>query len=169
MPARAKTTCETTDAISLLKQDHKKVKAMFKELMDAPDGAAEDIARRIENELKTHTEIEEKVFYPAFRDVAEKEEDRMLFFEATEEHHAVDLVLEDIRNAQAGSETFLAKAKVLQELVLHHIKEEEREMMPKARKLIPREQMKEIGQRIREMKMDLEERMSEEMAEVSRD
>ena len=161
MPERKRTT-RRNDAITLLKEDHRKVKAMLEDLVSGEDSSRSDLEElcgRIETELKIHTEIEEKHFYPAFKEAAEKEEDQQLFHEATEEHHAVDLILEDLRKAEPGSPQFMARAKVLDEMVRHHIKEEEREMMPRAKKLLGAEQLVELGSRMQEMKGELEPTM----------
>ena len=101
-----------------------------------PRGARREKLRgKIEKELKVHTQIEEEIFYPAYRDAARKKEDKKLYFEALEEHHVVDLVLPEM-NDGASPEELKAKAKVLKELVEHHADEEEKEMFPRARKMI---------------------------------
>src|SRR5579871_4427829 len=123
-----------TDAISLLKKDHQKVRGLLKRLESKP---SEDLLDEIETELKIHTQIEEEIFYPAFRDAVEgKEAQEKLYYEALEEHHVVDLVLPEIKSTSEGSEQFEAKAKVLKDIVEHHAKEEETSMFPKARKAI---------------------------------
>jgi hypothetical protein len=85
----------------------------------------EELLEEIEMELKIHTTIEEKIFYPAFREAAEKKDDRKLYYEAVEEHHVVDTVLPELKATEVGSEVFAAKAKVLKDLVEHHAEEEE--------------------------------------------
>src|SRR3954467_15149993 len=83
------------DAISLLKQDHKKVRQLLKRFES--DGT-EELLGEIENELKIHTTIEEEIFYPAFHAAVEGSEDKeRLYYEALEEHHVVDLVLPEIK------------------------------------------------------------------------
>ena len=57
-----------------------------------PDGS-EELLSEVENELKVHTQIEEEIFYPAFKDAVESQKDEHLYYEALEEHHVVDLVL----------------------------------------------------------------------------
>ncbi|MGH9869946.1 MAG: hemerythrin domain-containing protein [Candidatus Polarisedimenticolia bacterium] len=157
MPARNRT--KKNDAITLLKEDHKNVKSMLEDLCSgeqADAGSLMELCSQIEQALKLHTEVEEKLFYPAYRDAAESEDDKVLFFEAVEEHHAVDLILEDLKKADPASPSFLARAKVLDELVRHHIKEEEREMFPRAVKFLGEERLAEIGRRVAEMKAQAE-------------
>src|SRR3954471_22362488 len=103
------------DAISLLKQDHKKVRQLLKRFES--DGT-EELLGEIENELRIHTTIEEEIFYPAFRAAVEGEDDKeRLYYEALEEHHVVDLVLPEIKAEHEGSVGFQAKGKVLKDLV----------------------------------------------------
>jgi hemerythrin-like domain-containing protein len=136
------------DAIALLKEDHKKVRALLGELEEASErasGKREKLLTTIEQELKIHTKIEEEIFYPAFRDAAGKKDDKKLFYEAVEEHHVVDLVLPEIKATAADSDEFGAKAKVLKDLVEHHAEEEETEMFPRAKKLMDREELIRLG------------------------
>jgi uncharacterized protein YdcH (DUF465 family) len=54
---------EYTDAIALLKADHRKVETLFEKFETAGDKAKKDIAHQICVELKIHTLIEEEIFY----------------------------------------------------------------------------------------------------------
>jgi hemerythrin-like domain-containing protein len=145
--ARAK-KLQDKDAIALLKEDHRKVRALLSELEETTERASakrEELLATIEQELTIHTKIEEEIFYPAFRDAAEKKDDKDLYYEAVEEHHVVDLVLPEIKETDADSEEFGAKAKVLKDLVEHHAEEEETEMFPRAQKLMDREELIRLG------------------------
>ena len=136
------------DAIALLKADHEKVRGLLGQLEGTTDKAAskrERLLAAIEQELTTHTRIEEEIFYPAFRDAARKKDDAKLYYEALEEHHVVDLVLPEIKGTGVESEQFAAKAKVLKDLVEHHAEEEEKEMFPRARKLMARDELLRLG------------------------
>jgi hemerythrin-like domain-containing protein len=141
-----------SDAISLLKQDHQKVRQLLKRL---ESNGTEELLSEIENELKVHTQIEEEIFYPAFKEAVESEEDEHIYYEAIEEHHVVDLVLPEIKSSSEGSEEFDAKAKVLKDLVEHHAEEEETQMFPKARKAMGAARLRELGQELRERKQEL--------------
>src|SRR5262249_38242902 len=90
-----------TDAISLLKEDHQKVRQLLRRLESK---GTEELLGQIENELKVHTQIEEEIFYPAFKDSLRSERDEHLYYEALEEHHVVDLVLSEIKGTTEGSE-----------------------------------------------------------------
>ena len=115
----------------------------------------EELLATIEQELEIHTKIEEDIFYPAFRDAAKKKDDKDLYYEALEEHHVVDMVMPEIKKTKADSDEFGAKAKVLKDLVEHHAGEEEKEMFPRAKKLMDREQLLDLGQQLAQAKDSL--------------
>ena len=147
------------NAITMLKADHTAVKRLLRELNETGDRAVkqrETLVARIERELKTHAQIEEEVFYPAFKAAAEGSDAEDLFYEAAEEHHVVDMVLPALKAANPKSHEFAAKAKVLKELVEHHIREEETEMFKQARELFDDDQLREIGDLMQARKDSIE-------------
>jgi hemerythrin superfamily protein len=142
------------DAIALLKDDHKKVMALLESLEKATGARREKLLGQIAQELKVHTTIEEEIFYPAFREAATKKDDQTMFFEAVEEHRVVDTVLPQAAEGE-NNEDLKAKAKVLKELVEHHAEEEEKEMFPRARKVMDRDELRELGARMAARKKEL--------------
>jgi hemerythrin-like domain-containing protein len=136
------------NAITMLKSDHATVKRLLRELNETGDRATkqrEMLVNQIEREVKMHAQIEEEVFYPAFLAATKGTETADLFYEAAEEHHIVDMVLPALKAANPKSPEFGAKAKVLKELIEHHIKEEEQQMFSAARQLFDEEQLRELG------------------------
>ena len=134
------------DAITLLKNDHKTVEALFKKFEKAGEKAYKtkrDVVDKIIEELSVHAAIEEQVFYPAVRESVPKEEDTVL--ESLEEHHVVKWVLSELEKMSPEDERFDAKVTVLIENVRHHIEEEETEMFPGVREALGRKQLGEIG------------------------
>jgi len=157
MPTRKRKPASPKDAIALLKKDHEKVRGLLSKLETAASRGGDRAMRlvaEVENEVKVHTQIEEEIFYPAFRDAARKKEDKKLFYEASQEHHVVDLVMPEMEEG-GSTEEFAAKAKVLKELIEHHADEEEKEMFPAARKLFGRDELRELGERLEQRKMEL--------------
>lgn len=139
------------DAISLLESDHKSLKAKLEALAETSSRAVKrrkQLLEAIRAELEAHTKIEEKIFYPAFHEHLTTEEGEKLYYEALEEHHAAKLVLADLSKADPSTPSFGGKAKVLKELVLHHAEEEEKEMFPKARKVLGKDLLSELGERM---------------------
>src|SRR5204862_4035500 len=58
------------DAISRLLRDHDKVRELLAQLVeaDSEDGdARRDLLDQVEHEIKVHSKVEEKIFYPAFK------------------------------------------------------------------------------------------------------
>lgn len=111
-----------TDAIALLKADHRKVEDLFERFEKAGSAKKKTIATEICNELKIHTIIEEQIFYPALRG---KIEDDTLN-EAFVEHDGAKLLVNDIMNGDPSDDFFDAKVKVLSEEIKHHVREEEK-------------------------------------------
>lgn len=142
-----------TDAVALLRADHKTLRHLLDELKSATSSARQArLLAQVEQEIKTHTTIEEELFYPAFRSAAETKKDRQMFHEATEEHRAADMVLKEVGAARGSVEIFSARAKVLKELIEHHAEEEETEMFPRARKLIEPAELRRLGAAMAERK-----------------
>ncbi|QUT04243.1 hemerythrin domain-containing protein [Sphingobium phenoxybenzoativorans] len=112
---------EFTDAIALLKADHRKVEELFEKFESASDGKKQAIAQQICVELKVHTSIEEEIFYPAFRG---KIEDDTLD-EAYVEHDGAKVLINDIEAGSPGDDFYDAKVKVLSAEIKHHVHEEE--------------------------------------------
>src|SRR4029453_99379 len=100
------------NAIQLLTQEHKKVRQLLKELEDTTTRNKRDrerLAQEISNEVTIHAQIEEEIFYPAFKAAAEKEEDTEMFFEAAEEHHVVEVVMPELLSTDPSTPEFSAK------------------------------------------------------------
>jgi hemerythrin superfamily protein len=147
------------DAITLLTEDHDLVREMLTELAETTDRAAKkrlELLQRVGVAIRAHARIEEEIFYPAFKDASKTKEEAKLFFEATEEHGLVDIVLPELESTDPTTEQFGAKAKVLKDLIDHHADEEEGEMFPKARKLLGKTRLAELGSELAERKSELE-------------
>jgi hemerythrin-like domain-containing protein len=137
------------NAITMLKADHALVKRLLRELSETTSRATRrrtDLVSRIEQELSTHAQIEEEVFYPAFKKKARGSDAEDLFYEAAEEHHVVDMVLPALKAADVKSHEFAAKAKVLKDLIEHHVREEEGQMFREAGRLFSDAQLRELGE-----------------------
>ena len=149
------------DAISVLKQDHARVRQLLTKMESTTEKAVdrrEQLLKQIETEIKVHTRIEEEIFYPAFKEAARKS-DQHIYYEALEEHHVVDMVMPQLKGTSADSEEFGAKAKVIKDLIEHHAEEEETEMFPKARKVMSASQLREVGASLQRRKKQLQTNM----------
>src|SRR5206468_10156140 len=135
-----------TDAIVLLKNDHKEIKRAFTAFERAGEGAHVEKGRLVDKiiELLTiHTYIENEVMYPRVRELLPDLEDDVL--ESYEEHHVADVLCFELSTMSPDDERFDAKTTVLIESVTHHIEEEEQDWFPKVRDGLGRKQLQELG------------------------
>jgi len=138
-------------AISILKKDHDTVKELFDRFEKAESAAEkEKIIARAVTELKIHAVIEEELFYPAVRKHVGKD----IMNEANEEYHVARVLIAELDKSGRGDDHRNAKFTVLAESVRHHVKEEENEMLPKARELDI--DFEALGQRMLARKTELQ-------------
>ena len=135
------------DALELLKQDHQKVKELFKQGQQTEDKKQQkQIFKEIKAELETHARIEETIFYPAMQ---EHDELKDMVLESLEEHKQLKTVLRELGKLAASSERFKPKFKVLMDDVKHHAEEEEEgKMFPKIRNLIKGDELRQLGEEL---------------------
>ena len=129
-----KSKAKATGAIEMLKEDHAKVKKAFKEFekMDRSDTeTCRQVVRTVCEELRVHTTLEEELFYPAVREAIEDED---IMNEAAVEHETAKMLIDQLENMDADDPNYYATFTVLGEYVMHHVKEEEGEMFPQAKK-----------------------------------
>ncbi len=134
-----------TDAIALLKADHRAVEQLFKQFEKVGERALKTrqlLVDKMLHELVTHTYIEEQVFYPFIRTLNKKLNDDTL--EALEEHHAAKATLAELQLMDSTEERFTPKVTVLIESVRHHVKEEEEELFPEVRQAASRRDLVDL-------------------------
>ena len=142
-----------TDAIVLLKEDHKRMRRLFRDFQAAGDTAfatKDRVAKKILEELTVHTYLENETMYPEVRRLLPDLEDDVL--ESYEEHHVADLLVMELTPMSPSDERFRAKMTVLIENVTHHMDEEEQDWFPKVRAGLGRKQLSELGARMLEQK-----------------
>jgi hemerythrin-like domain-containing protein len=138
------------DAIELLKQDHHYVKQALRRFarMDHDDHEAlQGLVEQVCDALKMHTRVEEEIFYPALRKALD---DGELIEEAEVEHDSAKALIRRLEKMRPGDPKYAATFKVLGEYVKHHVKEEESEIFPKARR--GKMNIQALGKRIMERK-----------------
>jgi hemerythrin superfamily protein len=143
----------STDAIVLLKEDHKEIRKLFREFQEAGDNATKakgKVVERILEALTVHTYIENECMYPEVRKLMPEVEDDIL--ESYEEHHVADILCMELAMMSPDAEHFDAKTTVLIENVTHHMDEEEQDWFPKVRAGLGRKQLQEMGARMLELK-----------------
>ncbi|MBM7798775.1 hemerythrin superfamily protein [Microlunatus panaciterrae] len=143
----------STDAIVILRDDHKEIRRLFREFESAGDNAhatKDALATKIIEALTVHTYIENETMYPEVRRLLPDLEDDVL--ESYEEHHVADVLCMELAALDSTAERFDAKMTVLMENVTHHMEEEESDWFPKVRAGLGRKQLAEIGERMLEQK-----------------
>ena len=136
------------DALKLLEQQHDEAKALFKQIEKASDARAGQLWTKLKDALTLHEAIEEKHLYPPLKEEKLTED---IVLEAYEEHHVMDVLIEEISALNPSDETWHPKVKVLQENTEHHIEEEQDELFPKVRKVWDVKKREEIGKRMQAM------------------
>ena len=148
------------DAISLLTEDHKKVKKLFNDFKKSKEHASDEEKAELVNEICTeltiHAQLEEEIFYPAVRDAIDEEE---LMDEAEEEHDSAKSLIAQLESMEPEDDHYDAKVTVLGEYIDHHVKEEQEKMFPKAKKA--KLDMVELGAQILQRKQELQAESAE--------
>jgi hemerythrin superfamily protein len=124
---------KSTDAITMLTQDHREVSALFKqygELTDKDGAGKKRLADQICSAIALHATVEEEIFYPAVRN-AGKVEERMID-EAVAEHGSAEKLILQLRRLEADDPSYDAKVEALAAVIEHHVEREEKEIFPHA-------------------------------------
>jgi hemerythrin-like domain-containing protein len=138
-------------ATQLLKQQHREVEAIFQAIKSGK-GDTMVLVEKLADALVAHMAIEQKLFYPAVKKV-----DEDLIYESFEEHASAEVALRRLLSADPLDPTFKAKVTVLEELIKHHVEEEEQELFPKVDDA--------LGERLETLGEELETMFTEAMEE----
>ena len=139
------------EATALLRADHKRVSALFEQYEGTRSAAKKKtLVSTICLELSVHAQVEEEIFYPAVKAALK---DKEMVPEATVEHATLKELIAQVKDKEPDGEMFDAKIKVMSEYVKHHVKEEQNEMFPKAKKT--RLDMNALGARMAARKEEL--------------
>lgn len=168
MAVAKKPAPKSNNAIDMLSADHKMVKRLFKQFaaLKKDEGERDDkaaLVRKICQELTIHASIEEEIFYPAVRAAID---DGDLMDEALVEHAGAKALVAQLEEMDPGDELFDAKVTVLGEQIAHHVREEEGEMFPKAKKA--KVDMVQLGAQLSKRKLALMTAMGLDFGEGSR-
>lgn len=140
-------------ATTLLKNDHTRVKGLFRQYGQTGERAWRTKSRlfeKIKRELEVHSAIEEEIFYPAVRQQTKKTTG--MVGEAFQEHDTVKRLLAELSRMGNQDERFEPKMSELIDDVKHHAREEEDRMFPEVRKAFSPAELEELGERLEERK-----------------
>ena len=141
------------DALDLIKQDHKRLKKLLQETLEADTPQREERMNHLRTELVAHERMEEEVLYPRLRDEKKAREEVL---EGYEEHHVADVILDELLDMPTENDLWKAKVKVLKENVEHHMDEEESELFKKARAVLDKNELAQMGERMEKIKRSAE-------------
>lgn len=139
------------DVLKFLEDEHDEVKQVFKKLEQAEGASATRLWNQLKSMLTLHEELEETYFYPQLKEEKKTED---LVLESYEEHHVMDVLIEEISQLEPSAENWEAKIKVLQENTEHHIEEEEGSLFPKVRKIWDTRKREEVGRQMQQRKTE---------------
>ena len=146
------------DAIKMIKDDHHRMKDLLHAFADAGDDAfkvKQQTADQVFAELEVHMTLEEEIFYPAVRAKTDGE-GKSHVAEGAEEHHIAKILIAELKKLTPEDEAFAAKFKVLSENVEHHMKEEEDELLPDAKKKLGHDGIEVLGEQMASRRQELE-------------
>jgi hemerythrin superfamily protein len=142
------------DALDLIKQDHKRLRKLLEETLEAEGSQREQRLDHLRTELVAHERMEEEVLYPRLRD-EKKSHERVL--EGYEEHHIADVLLDELLDVPPETDLWKAKVKVLKENVEHHMHAEEDQLFKGARAVLDRAELNRLGERMEQIKRSAED------------
>jgi hemerythrin superfamily protein len=146
------------DIYQVLKKDHEEVRDLIEEQIESHksgSGSGADLMAKIASELSAHMESEEKILYSRLE---EDEGAREKILESYEEHHVAKEVLKELGKTSKSDDRWLAKLKVMKELVDHHVEEEEKHVFKAARKFLNKEAAQEIAEKFMDEKKHILEK-----------
>jgi Hemerythrin HHE cation binding domain len=155
-----------SDAIAILKSDHRQVEDWFEQFEKSRAASRKrNLAARICTALKVHATIEEEIFYPAFLEATQEED---LHHEAVIEHDGARKLIAEIEATDADDEYFGARVSVLSEMIKHHVHEEEMKdgLFAKARQ--SEMDLDALGKQLASRKAELMKRMPDVKARPAR-
>lgn len=158
------------DIFEILKKDHELVRELFKKIEGEQDFEEKKrIFQDLKRELTTHAKAEQEVFYEPLRILTEEQEESgkrsALVWEGEEEHHVVCLLLNEISRVPQSIPLFDSKLRVLKELVLRHVEQEEEQIFKVAREQFSEEETKMMGENMEQVKEVYREVVDEALAE----
>lgn len=137
-------TSDSGEIISLILRDHKPIKELILILKDPEVSLAEKqpAFAKFEKTLLTHAKAEEESLYIQLK---EADDLRIEGLEGDTEHALAEQLIMEVKESEDDEDLWMAKVKVLAEVVGHHVKEEEKELLKKVRKEFSTPERTEMG------------------------
>lgn len=103
----------------------------------------------LKKHLDIHHELEEDLFLSKLHTKSKIKDESL---ESQEEHVILNLALLDLADFPKDNERWMIKFKVLEEILDHHLSEEEDELFPEAEKILSKKELTDIGAEFEELK-----------------
>jgi hemerythrin-like domain-containing protein len=141
----ARATMTQNDVRALLTKDHDDAKALAKQMCESTQSASRKAAfLKLKPALTAHSRAEEKVVYNAL--LSQRGEPvHKIANEGFVEHSLVDELLGRLAQGDVSSDMWKAEAKVLRELLEHHIEEEQSDTYAELGEHFDRETLSKMG------------------------
>ena len=98
------------DPLQMLEKEHDDIEAMFARIVKMDGAPARHVFLDIKAQLRIHQELEQTYLYPALRQDGSA---RDVALEGLEEHHVMDLLIDEINELKPKDEAWLPKLKVV--------------------------------------------------------
>ncbi|MCF6521941.1 hemerythrin domain-containing protein [Streptomyces sp. JJ36] len=138
--------------IDELTTDHREVEAIFGgiEALSPGDEKRKTYADRATIELVRHSVAEEAYLYPAVRETVEGGD--ALADKEMEDHAKAERLMKQLEGLQASDPEFDEKISALMDEIRSHVEDEEQNLFPRLRDAATREQLDELGEKVRQAK-----------------
>lgn len=141
--------------VDLIKSDHRKIEVLAQKLKEAEYIEGDSTTRvdvgllftELKAMVKSHAKAEETALYSLFTDADEEDERELKEFslEGFEEHQLIDRLLGEMDELEFGDDQWSAKMRVVSEILQHHLREEEKEFLPKVKDALEQEELEDLG------------------------
>ncbi|PIT99273.1 MAG: hypothetical protein COT74_09705 [Bdellovibrionales bacterium CG10_big_fil_rev_8_21_14_0_10_45_34] len=136
---------ESGDIATLILRDHKPIKELISILKDSDTSFKKKYPAfaEFEGTLTSHAKAEEESLYVHLKEVDDL---RINALEGDTEHAIAEQLIKEVNESEGDEDSWMAKVKVLAEVVEHHVKEEEKELLKQVRNTFDSEERQEIGE-----------------------
>jgi len=132
----------------LLMAQHREAEKLFEELEEAEPEQRRALSTALAAKLEMHMELEEQIVYPAIRRLVEGSDRDVA--EAGAEHELVRRGIEQLLALDADTPGFDGLIAMLKAGVLHHVEEEEKEVLPNLAESATKHQLEELARQCQE-------------------
>lgn len=145
---------------NMIRLDHTQVLSAFHQYeVGSPARLKKGLADNVCLALEIHTQLEEELFYPALRVVADNE----VLRKSGPEHDEMRGLISRLRNMPVSDAAYDDTFLELMRHVMHHVADEETLLLPAAERLMP-DQLPDLGARMTRRRLELSAPRTPELA-----